>query len=199
MNPGALPRPPPRQKEIVERGPAREHGVMKRIARAFLVLALAGAANLSAQEASQTLAPDHPDYRAVRAILDANGLTKKKVEGVSVVEDGRIVELYLQEGGVRVLPDDIGRLTRLRRLHLYGDPELGLPLLEKVSPELARCADLEELLLNGNNLTSLPEQLADLRKIKILSVADNRLGPMAARLEAWLERHDPRGFRRQRP
>ncbi len=172
---------------------------MKRIARAFLVLALAGAANLSAQEASQTLAPDHPDYRAVRAILDANGLTKKKVEGVSVVEDGRIVELYLQEGGVRVLPDDIGRLTRLRRLHLYGDPELGLPLLEKVSPELARCADLEELLLNGNNLTSLPEQLADLRKIKILSVADNRLGPMAARLEAWLERHDPRGFRRQRP
>jgi len=172
---------------------------MKCLPFVLAALSLWSVASAGAQDAAQTLPPDHPDYRAVRAILDANGLTKKKVEGVAVIENGRVVELYLQEGGVRVLGDEIGRLAQLRKLHVYGDPELGLPLLEKVSPELARCVHLEELLLNGNDLSALPEELADLRKIRVLSVADNRLGPLPPRLEAWIKRHDPVGSSRQRP
>lgn len=148
---------------------------------------------------AETLSADHPDARAVRAILDANGLRRKTVEGVAVVEGGRIVELYLQECGIRELTDDIGRLSRLRRLHLYGDRSLGLPLLEQIGPGIGRCSELEELLLNNNALTSLPETVVELRKIKRLSIADNRISHLPPPVRAWVERLDPRGLASQRP
>jgi hypothetical protein len=148
--------------------------------------------------AAASLAPDAPDAKAVRAILDANGLREKKAEGVSVVENGRVVELYLQEGGVADLPDAVGELSELRRLHLYGDPKLPHPLLRKVSPALARCARLEELLLNDNDLAALPAELARLKGLKTLSVAGNRLRDLDPALADWVRRLDPEGLSRQR-
>lgn len=147
--------------------------------------------------AAETLPATHPDYRAVRAILDANGLREKKVEGVSVVENGRIVRLYLQEGGISELPDAIGQLTELRVLHVYGDRSLAHPLLARISPTIARCTKLEELLINNNDLTALPSQMSVL-KLKTLSLADNRLGELPADVRAWGQRLDPEGMKNQR-
>ncbi len=145
------------------------------------------------------ISADHSDVRAVRAILDANGLLRKTVEGVAVFENGRIVELYLQESGIRELTADIGQLKHLRRLHLYGDRSLGLPLLESIAPEIGRCSELEELLLNSNELTTLPETLMELRKLRRLSIADNRLFQLSPELQVWIERLEPRGLADQRP
>lgn len=158
-----------------------------------------GQPRAGSKPAAAALAPTHPDYRAVRAILDANGLTSKKVESVSVVENGRIVRLYLQEGGIRELTDAVGALTALRVLHLYGDPNLPLPRLAKVSPALGRCTALEDLLLNDNELTTLPVELAALTRLTSLSLANNRLGGLPPALRAWAQRFDGIGLARQRP
>ena len=147
---------------------------------------------------AETLPADHPDAQAVRAILDANGLARKTVASVSVVRGGRIVELYLQEGGIAELPDAIGTLNALRKLHLYGDRKLQQPLLKKVSPALGRCTELEELLLNQNELTGLPAELASLTKLKILSLADNRLRELPPAVVEWARRFDPKGLEQQR-
>lgn len=148
---------------------------------------------------SETLATSHPDYRAVRAILDANGLAAKTVESVSVVEGGRVVRLYLQEGGIRELPDAIGTLTALRVLHLYGDRNLPLPRLERVSPALGRCVALEDLLLNDNELATLPAELAGLAKLTSLSLANNHLRDLPSAVSAWAARFDPNGLVQQQP
>ncbi|MBN2582796.1 MAG: leucine-rich repeat domain-containing protein [Planctomycetes bacterium] len=146
----------------------------------------------------ELLAGDHPDYKAVQAILAANDLTRPVV-GVSVVENGRVVKLYLQEGGVKVLPDAIGELTELRVLHLYGDRSLGHPLLEKVSPAIGRCTKLEELLLNQNELRTLPEEIAKLTNLKLLSLADNHLKNLPEAVAAWARKFDPKGLADQKP
>jgi hypothetical protein len=141
----------------------------------------------AATSSVETLPADHPDARAVRRLLDANGLTKKQVDAVSVVENGRVVKLFLQEAGVKEITPDIGQLTELRLLHAYGDRTLGLPLLTTVSPALAKCTKLEELLLTQNSLDTLPPELATLKNIKTLSIAENPLTTLPAEVKAWAE------------
>ncbi len=130
----------------------------------------------------------------MRAILDANGLTKKEVDGVSVVKNGRIVELFLQEGSIAELPDAIGGLTALRKLHVYGDRTLNLPLLKKASPAIGKCTEIEELLLNQNDLTTLPAEIASLQKLRNLSVAENHLAGLPPEVTAWAPKFDPKGL-----
>lgn len=146
----------------------------------------------------QTLPPEHPDLKAVRVILDSNGLRNKSVEGVSVVQNGRIVELFLQEGGISSVPDAIGELTALRKLHLYGDRSLQLPLLKTISPAIGNCTEIEELLINQNELTSLPSTIAGLKKIRNLSLADNRLVELPPETRAWAQQFDPKGLQDQK-
>jgi hypothetical protein len=144
----------------------------------------------------ELLPPNSPDYKAVQAILDANK-SKRKVEAVTVAEKGRAVKLYLQEGGITEIPDAIGQLTELRVLHVYGDRELKLPLLTKVSPAISKCTKLEELLLNNNELTTLPPDLTKLQNIKNLSVGDNKLKALPEPLAEWIQKLDPKGLETQ--
>lgn len=148
---------------------------------------------------TDTLPKDHPDVKAVRAILDANGLTKKAVEGVSVIENGRITGLFLQEGGITEVPDEIGQLTALKKIHLYGDRLLPQPLLKKISPAIGKCTEIEELLLNQNDLSILPAEIANLQKIRNLSIADNRLQNLPPAVIEWAKRFDPKGLTDQKP
>ena len=147
----------------------------------------------------ETLPADHPDAKSVRSILDANGLMNVNVEGVSAVEGGRIVRLYIKEMGVTNIPSSIGVLTELRLLHLYGDRKLSLPLLKTIDPAIGNCAKLEELLLNNNDLTTLPDTMVNLTKLKFLSLADNRLQHLSQPVSDWAGRFDPKGLAQQRP
>lgn len=131
------------------------------------------------------------DRAAVRAILDANGLTNRQVSASAVFDDERVTRLYLQECGLRRITADIGRLDQLRLLHAYGDRTLGYPLLAEVAPELGACARLEELLLNQNALAALPEALSGLTQLRALSLGENRLPELSPALAAWATRFDP--------
>lgn len=148
--------------------------------------------------ATRTLPASQAETKAVRAILDANNLKAKTVEGVSVVENGRIVELFLQETGITNLTEEIGVLTALRKLHLYGDRDLGEPLLQTISPAIAQCTAIEELLLNQNELKTLPAEIANLQNLRLLSIADNHLTDLHPPVIAWAEKFDPKGLKDQK-
>ena len=115
------------------------------------------------------------DRIAVRALLDANGLTNKQVDALSVYEKDRITKLYLQEGGVSNITANIGQLSELTLLHVYGDRALGHPLLSRVAPEIGSCTKLTELLLAQNSLTNLPTAITNLTKLTVCSIGENLL------------------------
>lgn len=148
---------------------------------------------------AEALPANHPDALAVRALLDANGLEKKTIEGVSVIEGGRIVGLYLQECGITTLPAEIGKLDALRMLWLYGDRKQSYPLLRKIAPEIGRCTNLEEIQLAQNDLENLPVEITQLPKVKLLTIGDNRLKNLPADVFAWVKRLDPKGLDSQIP
>ena len=144
-----------------------------------------------------TIPTTHPDVKAVQAILDANGIKGMNWESISVVERGRIVKLFLHECGVTNLPSSIGALTELRVLHLYGDRSLSKPFLKTIDPAIGKCSKLEELLLNNNDLTTLPDTIVNLTKLKVLSLADNRLQNLSQPVSDWVKRFDPKGLNMQ--
>jgi len=131
------------------------------------------------------------DRVAVRDLLDANGLTSKTVNGVSVTKNDRIWKLYIQEGGVTNITSDIGQLSELVLLHGYGDRSLGYPLLTTVAPELGNCVKLEELLLNQNDLADLPAAIANLTALSICSIGENFLCDADPAWESWAHTYDP--------
>jgi hypothetical protein len=147
---------------------------------------------------TETLPPTHPEYLAVRAILDANKLNDAQVADRTLVRDGHVVELLLQESGVTTIPDAIGALTHLERLHCYGDRELTLPFLQTISPAIGKCQALKELLINDNDLKSLPDEMANLDKVERLSLAGNRLQNLSPALEKWAKGRDAQGLNKQR-
>lgn len=144
-----------------------------------------------------TLPADHPDVVAVKAILDANGIKGVNWESLSVVENGRIVKLYIHECGIKSIPSSIGVLTELRTLDVYGDRSLSRPLLETIDPAIGSCTKLEELLLNSNDLTTLPDTIVNLSKLKQLTLADNHLQNLPPPVNDWAKRLDPKGLETQ--
>ena len=133
----------------------------------------------------------HADRIAVRTLLDANGLTNKLVNSVSVYEKDRIIQLYLQEGGVHTLTSDIGQLSELTLLHCYGDRNLDYPLLSSIASEIGNCIKLEELLLNQNELTTLPSSISNLTALNIFSIGENKLCEPNPAWKAWADSYDP--------
>ncbi len=133
----------------------------------------------------------------MQAILDANKLTNVHVEGVTVVRDGHVVELLIQESGVTEIPDAIGALIHLERLHCYGDRKLGRPFLRTLSPAIGKCRALKELLLNDNDLETLPAEMAELDKVERLALAGNQLANLPAAVAIWAKRLDSDGLAKQ--
>jgi hypothetical protein len=115
------------------------------------------------------------DRAAVRTMLDANGLTNKQVDAISVYDKDRITKLYLQESGVSNITADIGQLSELNLLHVYGDRALPYPLLSQVASGIGSCTKMTELLLSQNSLTNLPVTITNLTKLTICSIGDNNL------------------------
>ena len=149
---------------------------------------------------SEAIADDHIDAKAVRIILDSNELTNVKVSDVAVVEGGRVVGLYLQELGVEEIPDYPPTLTlldQLKTLHLYGNRDLHLPLLKKLPYKINECVHLEELLVQHNDLGTLPPTFAQVPNLKTLSLADNHLSNLPPAIAEYATRLDPQGMTQQ--
>lgn len=119
------------------------------------------------------------DSLAVRAILDSNELFDIPVNSVSWVDTtiNRVYELKLYGYGskknisdtLKILPEDIGELTKLRSLYLANNRLITLPnAIENLS--ILRLLDL-----SNNRLTTLPVSFWKLTNLQILSLSNNRL------------------------
>ncbi len=71
---------------------------------------------------------------------------------------------------LKTIPATIGRLSKLRLLDLRSNALSS----ENIPPQLARCEALEKVLLSQNVLTTIPLELTDL-KLKELDLANNVL------------------------
>ena len=150
---------------------------------------------------SEAIPSNSIDARAVRMILDANGLTNVTVADVAVFEGGRIVGLYLQNRGVEDIPDapasTLSYLDQLRTLHVYGNRALQLPLFRGLPWGIEKCVRLEELLLQHNDLGTLPVTITKLSNLKTLSLADNHLQKLPPAVAEFVTRLDPQGMAQQ--
>jgi Leucine-rich repeat (LRR) protein len=54
-------------------------------------------------------------------------------------------------------------------------------------------------LLNDNDLTSLPDSIANLKNIQICSLANNRLQNLSPQVQEWASHVDPKGMGMQGP
>jgi len=100
--------------------------------------------------------------------------------------------LNLGNSHLTALPPEIGQLTALRELEVYGEqltalpPEIGqLTALTKLNlaknrltalpPEIGQLTALKELNLSHNELTSLPPQIGQLKSLMYLYLNNNQL------------------------
>jgi Leucine-rich repeat (LRR) protein len=68
---------------------------------------------------------------------------------------------------LQTLPDEIGQLSKLRKLYLAGNRLVSLP------PEIGHLSQLQRLYLEMNDLTSLPPLMANLTALQRLDLRDN--------------------------
>ena len=124
--------------------------------------------------------------------------------GISLDGSGRVIVIEQYANGLTgTLPSELGQLTMLQDLNLFGNsitgvipPELGqLTALEicalaensltgTIPPELGQLTNLQALGLNENTLSgSIPPELGQLRKLEWLQLYANQLsGPIPPEL-----------------
>ncbi|XP_026855557.1 leucine-rich repeat-containing protein 2 [Electrophorus electricus] len=79
--------------------------------------------------------------------------------------------LDIPKNGLTVLPAEIGKLANLKKLNVNYNK------LSRIPPELGECENLEKLEMAANfDLSELPFELSNLKKITHLDVAENKLG-----------------------
>ena len=100
--------------------------------------------------------------------------------GVTVDADGRVIELSLQENGLRgELPAQLGDLSELRNLSLWSNSLTG-----EIPQELSRLTKLEQFAVGGNQLHgTIPDWLSGFRNLHELHLTTNRF---TGTLPAWL-------------
>ncbi|MCP4607406.1 MAG: GTP-binding protein [Planctomycetes bacterium] len=90
-------------------------------------------------------------------------------------EDGR-TELSLLGEGIKSLPAEIGKLTKLTKLWLSSYH------LTSVPKELGQLTNLRELFLDGSQLTSVPKELGQLTNLTRLFLRYNQLASVPKEL-----------------
>ena len=95
--------------------------------------------------------------------------------GVKMV-DGRVVKLVLNCLGLCAVPAEIGQLTSLVELNLYGNK------LTSVPAGIGQLTSLKELRLGGNKLTSVPAEIGQLMSLKVLYLNCNKLTSLPAEI-----------------
>lgn len=84
--------------------------------------------------------------------------------------------LDLRGEGLRVLPDEIGKLIRLNKLRLDRNDLDALPV------EIGRLTNLEQLDLDSNQLSLLPAEIGQLTNLERLTLGGNKLSALPAEI-----------------
>ena len=115
-------------------------------------------------------ATNGPDWKNNRNWLSEAPVGKW--HGVVTNCDGDVVELQLGANNlVGPIPEELGSLSNLERLHLWNNKLTG-----EIPPELSNLTNLEQLLLSNNQLNGeIPLELSNLPALMILTLGENEL------------------------
>jgi hypothetical protein len=130
-----------------------------------------------------TVVYDYSDTVALRALLNANGLTTISAGTpvgnpptiVMTLQDGnmhRITELTLNSKNITVISSHIKELTALRILRIDSNSIASLP------PELGQCTSLVWVEITNNLLTTLPAEISALHRLQTLKLSFNRISSL---------------------
>src|SRR5713101_8333028 len=112
----------------------------------------------------------HAPHRRGRTMTDKEKMTDEELlQIIKQAAEEQWTELDLSGKGLASLPAEIGKLTRLVKLHLRENQLTTLP------PELGLLTNLQSLNLNYNHLSSLPPEIGRLTRLKRLDIFHNRL------------------------
>jgi Leucine-rich repeat (LRR) protein len=119
---------------------------------------------------------DMSDTLALRAILDANGLTtisagRPSIATMTLVNGNihRIYKLMLGNKGITVIPARIKDFTALEILSLDSNAITSLP------PEIGRCTSLVRIQLSNNQLSTVPTEISSLHHLSALVLSHNSI------------------------
>ena len=121
------------------------------------------AAPVAAPEATQEAAPEAAPEQKPKVMM------KEALRRIEEAKKNRATRLDLSCLGLEELPPEIGQLTRLEWLSLYGNQLTALPR------EIGQLTRLKELYLSGNQLTALPREIGQLTRLEGLSLYGNQL------------------------
>jgi Leucine-rich repeat (LRR) protein len=127
---------------------------------------------------------DYSDTLALRAILDANGLTTISAGGppstvTMIMVNGnihRIKELTLQNKGITTIPAGIKELTAMQILRLDSNSIAALP------PEIGACTSLVRMQISYNQLTTLPAGISNMHSLQSLILSHNTISSLPSSL-----------------
>ena len=88
---------------------------------------------------------------------------------IKKAKDESATELDLKKLGLTVVPPEIGQLTSLMTLYLWGNKLIAVP------PEIGHLTALKELWLNNNQLTNIPPEMWELTGLRELFLGENQL------------------------
>ncbi len=146
-------------------------GMMKSIARslrgiAHLSLPGCGIDNAMAKELASGLS----DNTCLRSLeLVANRFTSQGLRSIGARVSPALAHLDVSHNALQAVPSRLARLTQLRRLDLAGNG-FGHALPPRLFSELTL---LEELDLAGCALVSLPPDIEQLARLRVINLSDN--------------------------
>jgi len=111
------------------------------------------------------------DTLAVRAILDSNHLYDISVSSVSNTDKAtcRIIQIVIKNLGITKIPQEIGKLSKLKSLRLNTNKIVTLP------SEIGDLKNLKEFDLGGNSIIELPPEFGNLTGLAFLKLDNNLL------------------------
>ncbi|MBS9463383.1 leucine-rich repeat domain-containing protein [Flagellimonas sp. 389] len=97
-------------------------------------------------------------------------------EGVTL-ENGKVTELNLSEKGLTILPKEIGSLSELVTLYVFGNG------ISEIPKEIGNLENLEILSIGKNFLSTVPNEIWNLRMLKELFITQTRISSIPPDIE----------------
>ena len=95
---------------------------------------------------------------------------------VTLDANGKVIELFLSNIELEILPKTIGNLTQLKILYLSGNKLTTLPA------EIGNLTQLTLLSLSRNDLTKVPSEIGNLTQLIVLFLSSNDLTTLPAEI-----------------
>ena len=111
-----------------------------------------------------------PEWESGRSWLSAESVNTW--QGIATDDEGYVTEIFLPWNNLAgSIPPELGNLTRLEVLALYGNELTG-----RIPPELGKLTGVREFALSSNNLEGpIPSELGDLVNVKEILLSNNQL------------------------